>query len=99
MGAVGANGTIRYSERKSVKYYVKRAGNFSPGADKGNTRLVKANGMVFAGNGTLGKKVEVGDVIVVPSKVKKERDWSKTLTTFVAATSSALTTILIIDKL
>jgi protein involved in polysaccharide export with SLBB domain len=99
MGAVAANGTIKHTEKKPVKFYVKRAGDFTPGADKKNTRLVKANGMVFAGSGVLSKRVEIGDVIVVPSRIKKDRDWSKTLTTMIAATTSALTTILIIDKL
>ncbi|MEW5925378.1 MAG: SLBB domain-containing protein, partial [Candidatus Zixiibacteriota bacterium] len=67
MGAVGSNGTIKYMPGKNVKYYVERAGNFTNQAYKKGTQLIKADGQVFAKGGTLKKKVELGDVIVVPT--------------------------------
>ncbi len=99
LGAVGANGTIKYTDRNSVKDYIERAGDFTPQADKKGTRLIRANGEVISGKHALGKRVELGDVIVVPTKIKKEHDWGKTLTTVLTATTSVLTTVLIIDKL
>ncbi len=99
MGAVGATGTIKYEADKKVRYYVDAAGNFTPRADKGGTRLIKANGSVFAGGGVLGRKVEVGDLIVVPTKIQQEHDWFKSVTTTLAATTSILTTVLLITKL
>jgi protein involved in polysaccharide export with SLBB domain len=99
LGAVGANGTIKYTDRNSVKDYIERAGDFTPQADEKGTRLIRANGEVISGKHALGKKVELGDVIVVPTKIKREHDWGKTLTTVLTATTSVLTTVLIIDKL
>ena len=60
---------------------------------------IKANGMVFASGNTLGRKVEMGDVIVVPTKVKTERDWTRTLTAITGATAGVLGSILLITKL
>ncbi|MBD3403535.1 hypothetical protein GF420_11615 [candidate division GN15 bacterium] len=99
MGAVGANGTIKFAPGQKVKDYIERAGNFTPQSDKGNTRLIRANGEVYAGGGILGKRVNLGDVIVVPSKIEKESNWLKTFTTAITATTGVLTTVLLIDKL
>ncbi len=99
MGAVGANGTIKYLEDQNVKYYVNRAGNFALQADKKQTRLIKANGLVYSGGGVLGKHVDLGDIIVVPTKVEKDHDWTKSLTAILGITTSALTTALLITKL
>jgi len=99
LGAVGHNGTIQFRPNGSVKDYVKRAGNFIPRADKGKTRLVKANGVVLAGGGILGHKVELGDVIVVPTKIVRHRDYVKTLGTVLTATTGVLTTVLLITKI
>ncbi len=99
MGAVGANGTIRFESGKNVKYYIKRAGNFTNQADRKHSRLIKADGRVFAGNGVLGKKVELGDAIVVPTQIKKDHDWLKTISSTVSIIGGLATTVFIIDKL
>ncbi|MEW6049673.1 MAG: SLBB domain-containing protein [Candidatus Zixiibacteriota bacterium] len=99
MGEVGATGTIKYLHKQNVRYYIERAGNFTPRSDKKLVRLIKADGRVFAGGGTLGRRVEVGDLIVVPAKIKKDRDVLKIVSTAFAATTSVLTSILLIDKL
>jgi protein involved in polysaccharide export with SLBB domain len=99
MGAVGSNGTIQFVENQNVKYYVKRAGNFTPQADKKHTRLIKASGEVVSSSGTLRRKVSIGDVIVVPTKIERERNWGKTFTTLLTTTTGVLTSILLINKL
>ncbi|MDZ4724201.1 MAG: SLBB domain-containing protein [candidate division Zixibacteria bacterium] len=99
LGAVSSDGTIKYQEKKNVSFYIKQAGNFSFQADKKGTNLIKANGSVYSGSGALGKRVEPGDVIVVPTKIQTSRDWTKTLTAVVTTTAGLLTTILLIDKL
>jgi protein involved in polysaccharide export with SLBB domain len=99
MGAVGANGTIKFVEGKTVKYYIEHAGNFTRQADKKGVRLIRAEGEVISGRGTLGKRVELGDVIIVPSKIEKERNWFKTFTTAITATTGLLTTVYVISKL
>ncbi len=98
IGAVGSNGTIKFRKNRNVDYYVKRAGNFTRRADKDETRLIRAWGEVISG-GVLKKKVEIGDVIVVPTKIEKERNWLKTLSTALTATTGALTTVFLISKI
>ncbi len=99
MGAVGANGTIKFVENKNVKYYIERAGNFTRRSDKKEARLIRAEGEVISGRGTLSKRVELGDVIIVPTKIEKERKWLKTLTSVVTATTGVLTSVYIVSKL
>jgi len=99
MGAVSANGTIKFVERENVKYYIKRAGNFTRQSDKKEVRLMRAGGEVISGRGTLGKKVELGDVIIVPAKIEKERNWFKTVTTALTTTTGVLMSVYIISKL
>ena len=99
LGAVGSSGTIKFRPGLNAKDYVSRAGNFSPQADKGGTRVIRANGEVYSGNGTMKKPVELGDIIVVPTKVHREKNFSKTLTTTLSAVTGVLTTVLIIDRL
>jgi len=99
MGAVGANGTIKYVKGKNVKYYIKQAGNFIRQSNKKEVRLLRAGGEVISGRGTLGKKVELGDVIIVPAKIEKDRNWLKTFATAISATTGVLTSIYVISKL
>ena len=99
LGSVGANGTISYVKDKKVKQYLRQAGDLTPNADKGGTRLIRANGEVISGNRVMGEKVRLGDVIIVPRKIEKHRDWGGTLTAVLTATTSVLTSILIINKL
>ncbi len=99
LGAVGSSGTIKYNEGKKVGYYIKRAGNFVSQSDKKGTQLIRASGEVLSGGGVLGKTVKTGDIIVVPTKIRRDHDWSKTFTIAMSATTSILTTVLLIDKL
>jgi protein involved in polysaccharide export with SLBB domain len=99
MGAVGANGTIKYEQNKSVDYYIQRAGNFTNQAEKKGTRLIKANGQIFAGGGILGKKVDTGDAIVVPTEIKKKHDLMKTISTTVSIIGGLMTSVFVIDRL
>ncbi len=99
MGAVGANGTLKYTEGRRVKEYIKRAGDFTRQADKGGTRLIRAGGEVLADGSVLGKKVELGDIIVVPSEIKRDRNWLKTASTVVTAATGIITSAYLMSKL
>jgi len=99
LGAVGANGTLNFQDGKKVRYYVDRAGDFTSEADKKGLRLIRANGEVLSGGGTMKKHVELGDVIVVPTKIHKEKNLTKTVTTTLSAVTGVLTTVLLIDRL
>jgi protein involved in polysaccharide export with SLBB domain len=99
MGSVGSEGTIKFEKNRKVDYYIKRAGSFSRQADKGSIKLIKADGQVFAGGGTLRKKVDLGDAIVVPTEIRKDRDWLGTISSLVTIMGGVMTTVFIIDKL
>jgi protein involved in polysaccharide export with SLBB domain len=99
MGAVGANGTIKFDVSQNVKYYIKRAGNFTSQADKNGTKLIKADGQAYSGGGTLGKKVEIGDAIVVPTEIRKDRDLMKTVSSAISILGGLLTSVFVLTKL
>jgi protein involved in polysaccharide export with SLBB domain len=99
MGAVGSNGTIKFEQGKNVNYYLKRAGNFTKQACKRETKLIKADGQVFSGSGTMNKRVDVGDAIVVPTEIKKDRDWLRTMSAAISIIGGVMTSVFIIDKL
>ena len=98
MGAVGADGTIRFTEREDVRYYVKQAGNFTHNADEGATRLIRASGEVLS-DGVHGQRVELGDIIVVPQKIERDRDWGKTVATALSMVTGLLTSVFIVSNL
>ncbi len=99
LGEVSANGTIKYQPGQKVTYYLDRAGGFTKRADKGQTRLIKANGRVFSSGNVKGRKVDLGDVVVVPAEIKKEHDWLKYLTASLSVLTGVATTVLLIDRL
>ncbi len=99
IGAVGSNGTLKYSEGLTVKDYIKRAGNFTKQADKKQTRLIRATGEVLSGGGITKNYVDIGDVIIIPTKIDKERNFMKTFTSALSAATGVLTSVYIISKL
>lgn len=99
MGAVGANGTIQFEGKKKPKHYINLAGDFTKQADKGEVRLIKANGQVYSGGAAMKQHVNLGDMIVVPTKIEKKSNWFKSFTTAVSAATGVLTSVYIISKL
>jgi len=99
VGSVGSSSSIRFLEGKKVKYYIDRAGGYTRNSDKSQTRLVRANGKVISGGSLRDKKVELGDVIVVPQKIKEDKDWMKFFANTAAILSGVATTVFVIDKL
>jgi len=97
LGAIASRGTIGYQPGKSVNYYIKKAGGFTPNADKKETRLVKATGRVTSG-GVGGKKVELGDAIIVPQKIEERKHFSRDLAATISIISGIATTFFIIAK-
>lgn len=99
LGAVPAISTITYREDKRAKYYLESAGGFLPNADKDNIQLIRADGTINSGSGVMRQKVDLGDAIFVPTKVKKDRDWLKIFSTTASVAASVATTIFVIDRL
>lgn len=98
IGAVGVNGTIGFDKGQKVRYYIKRAGSFTRRADKGEVRIIRAGGEVLSG-GALGKRVELGDMIVVPTRIQKDHNWGKTIGTWLSAATGVLTSVYIVSRL
>ena len=99
IGAVGANGTIQFMPNKRIGDYIKRAGNFTRQADKHEVRLIRASGEAFSGGTALSKRVELGDLVIVPTKVEKKSNWFRNLTTAASAITGMVTTAILIGKL
>ncbi len=98
IGAVGSNGTIKFLQDKSINYYVKRAGGFTRNADKGEVRLIKANGKVFKVSGRYND-VDPGDVIVVPQRIIEDNDVLGTIKDIAVLISSLATALYVLLKL
>jgi len=99
LGEVCANGTIKYRSDQKVGYYIEQAGGVTKRADKDEIRLIKANGRIHASGGVMGRKVDLGDVIVVPAEIKKEKDWLKYISASLSILTGVATSIFIIDRL
>jgi len=99
MGAVASSGTIQHIPGKKPKYYIERAGGFLKTADEGGTRVVKADGRVLSWGKAKGRRVDIGDAIVVPTEVKKSHDWWKIITSSATILGGLATTAYLIDRL
>jgi len=99
VGSVGASSSIRFCEGKSVKYYIDRAGGYTRNSDKGQTRLINADGRVISGGSLRGRGVDLGDVIVVPQRIGKDKDWMKFVANAAVVLSGVATTVFVIDRL
>jgi len=98
-GAIASSGTIQYHPDKSAKYYIDQAGGHLPHADKKELRVIRANGQVLSNGKAKKFKVGLGDIVMVPSKVKKEKNFGDVLIKSVSIISSIATTVFIIDRL
>jgi len=98
VGMVASSGTIHWIAGKRVKYYIERAGGYTRNADKDGIRLVRANGKVEKLSDN-SRKVEPGDIIIVPQRIKKQTDIMSFLNQTVAILSGVATTIYILMKL
>ena len=99
LGAVGASGTIKYEPKKHINYYLDRAGGYTRQADKGGVRLVRADGRVFSGGAAKKRNVELGDAIIVPTEIKKDKNVMQSITSVVSIVSGLATSVFIITKL
>jgi protein involved in polysaccharide export with SLBB domain len=97
LGAVAFNGTVVYKKGEKIKYFIKASGGFSNNADKGQTRLAKADGRVLSGGQAFGAKVESGDMVIVPQQIKRDKSWIRSTTSIAAIASTVLSAYLIIN--
>ena len=99
LGAVPSISTISYQSGENVKYYIKKAGGYLQNADNKNVQLIRADGTIASGRTATSRTVKLGDAIFVPTRVNKERDWWKVLTSSLTIVTSVATTALLISRL
>ena len=99
LGAVASSGTITYKSNKKPKYFVQKAGGYTENSAQSQLRLVKADGRIYSGGSAQGQDVEMGDIVVVPYKLLKEKKWLHTTASVAGIITSLATTIFIIDRL
>jgi protein involved in polysaccharide export with SLBB domain len=99
MGAVASPGTIKFRSGWKVGRYLKEGGGLTSMANRSELRLIRANGQVISGGSVVRRRVQLGDAIFAPPKIKKETNWLK----YVSGTASILTSVatswLLIDRL
>ncbi len=98
IGMVASSGTIHWVANKSVRYYIERAGGYTRNADKSSIRLVRANGKVEKVSAGF-HRVEPGDVVIVPQRIKKQTDVFSIVEQTVSILTGMATTIYILLRL
>jgi len=96
-GAVNSPVGVAYVPGQSAGYYVDRAGGYARRADKGRTYIVQLNGAVMRRSAT----VEPGARVVVPEVPAGEEktNWASVLGAVATILTSALTIILVVQRL
>jgi protein involved in polysaccharide export with SLBB domain len=72
-------GTYKLKPDMKVADLLKLAGGTTRNADTSNIRLVKADGHIVD-SWVEGRKVEPGDTLVVPQRIRRESNWQEDLT-------------------
>jgi hypothetical protein len=88
---------VAYVPNRSAGYYVDRAGGYARRADKGRTYIVQLNGAVMRRSAT----VEPGARVVVPEVplAEEKTNWVAILSATATILTSALTIILVVQRL
>jgi polysaccharide export outer membrane protein len=96
-GGVNSPVSVAFVPRRGVSYYIGRAGGFSRRADRNRTYVVQPNGGVE----TYEARIQPGARIVVPEVPTGEEktDWAAILGSVATILTSALTIVLVIQRL
>lgn len=71
-------GVFRLKNGYKVRDLVARAGGFTRNADKGNVRLLKADGHILD-SWVMSEKVEPGDAVLIPQLIRRDTTWQENL--------------------
>jgi len=96
-GAVNSPVAVTYVRGRGTGYYIDGAGGFARNADKGRTYVVQPNGSV----GTRSAEPEPGARVVVPQVPPGEEktNWGQVLSAVATILTSALTVVLVVQRL
>ncbi|HEX7877956.1 MAG TPA: SLBB domain-containing protein [Candidatus Eisenbacteria bacterium] len=101
-GEVSQPGALIYKPGQTADYYVDRTGGVTDDADKGETRIIRVDGIVQKAFRTLARdpKVEPGSRIVVAAKPEGEGvNWGNVFKDTVTILASLATTIFVITEI
>jgi protein involved in polysaccharide export with SLBB domain len=98
LGAVASSGTIRYREGRKAEYYIERAGGYIRNAVEDEVRIIRADGSVVRED-VFSTEMALGDVIIVPAKLKRDYDWLDFLQKSMSILAGALTSVYVVTKL
>jgi hypothetical protein len=98
LGAVASSGTIKYALNKKADFYIDRAGGYIRNAVEDEVRIIKADGRVVRED-VFSRKIELGDIIIVPSELKRDIDWLNFLQKSMSILAGALTSVYVVTKL
>lgn len=93
-GHVRQPGLVAYEAGKGYKHYIKGAGGFAPGADKGGARLIRAMSGQRVKPGSV--KIRPGDIIWVPRR--EDRDWWKATKDIIQVLAQIATIYVVADE-
>ncbi|MBD3179064.1 MAG: hypothetical protein GF417_05415 [Candidatus Latescibacteria bacterium] len=98
VGAVASSGTIKFAGNKKADFYIDRAGGYIRNAVEDEVRIIKADGRVVRED-VFSRKIELGDIIIVPSELKRDIDWLNFLQKSMSILAGALTSVYVVTKL
>jgi protein involved in polysaccharide export with SLBB domain len=101
-GEVSQPGALIYQPGKSAEYYVDRTGGVTENADKGNSRIIRVDGVVQKAFRRFGRdpRVEPGSRIVVAEKSRGEGiNWGTVIKDGATIVASLATTVFLITQI
>lgn len=93
-GEVMYSNTVAYSEGKTIKYYIDKAGGYGQNAKRNKVYIIYMNGTVAKANRYSGKLIQPGCEIVVPSKLDREGMTPQEILSL-SSTSASLATVVL----
>jgi len=98
VGAVASSGTIKFRDGHGAEFYIERAGGYIRNAVEDEVRIIKADGRVVRDD-VFSRKIELGDIIIVPAELKKDYDWLDFFQKSMSILAGALTSLYVVTKL
>jgi len=73
-GALPSSETMRYTHNTKAVYYIELSGGSLPHADKKQMRVIRADGQALSNGKARSQKIGLGDIVMVPSKIKRDKN-------------------------
>lgn len=98
VGEVYNESSFIYKKDADAAYYIKLVGGFTPNARKTKIYKIGANGRAYRLGLLAHNKVEPGDTIIVPRKIRGN-DWIQPLASTIQSIASILVSVFVVTKI